>query len=260
MEHLAGKVAIVTGGGHGIGRRIALVYAQAGARIVLAARAPGPLEETRAEFERAGTPCLTVEADIAREADCAGMAERTMSAFGRIDILVNNAGIAGPTARVTEATLAQWQETIDVNLTGAWLAARAVLPQMEKQRSGHIVNIGSAAGRRGFALRTPYVASKWGLIGLTQSLALEWGPVGVRVNCINPGPVEGPRIEQVFVARAAATGRPYDEIRGEITGVAALKRLVTEDEVAKAALFVVSDAASGISGQTINIDAGFVMN
>jgi NAD(P)-dependent dehydrogenase (short-subunit alcohol dehydrogenase family) len=136
MEQLAGKVAIVTGGGHGIGRRIAVVYAQAGARIVLAARAPGPLEETRAEFERAGTPCLTVEADIAREADCARMAERTMSAFGRIDILVNNAGIAGPTARVTEATLAQWQETIDINLTGAWLAARAVLPPDGKATLG----------------------------------------------------------------------------------------------------------------------------
>lgn len=260
MEQLAGKVAIVTGGGHGIGRRIALIYAGAGARLVLTGRAPAPLEQTRAELERAGTPCLTMEANVANEADCARMAERTMSAFGRIDILVNNAGIGGPTARLTETTLAQWQETIDINLTGAWLAARAVLPQMEKQRSGNILNIGSIAARRGFSLRSPYAASKWGMVGLTQTLALEWAAAGVRVNCLCPGSVEGPRIENVFTARAAATGRPYQEIRREVEGNAAMKRLVTEDEIARVALFMVSDDASGMTGQTVNVDGGWAMS
>jgi len=260
MPQLTGKVAIVTGGGHGIGRQIALTYAGAGARIVLTGRAPAPLEQTCAELERAGTSCLAMEADVAREADCARMAERTLSKFGQIDILVNNAGIGGPTARLTETALAEWQETIDINLTGAWLASRAVLPQMEKQRSGNILNIGSIAGRRGFSLRTPYAASKWGMIGLTQSLALEWASVGVRVNCLCPGSVEGPRIERVFIARAAATGRPCEEIRREVEGNAAMKRLVTEDEIARVALFMVSDAASGITGQTINVDGGWSMN
>jgi len=260
MQQLTGKVAIVTGGGHGIGRQIALTYAGAGARLVLTGRAPSPLEQTRAELERAGTSCLAIEANVHSEADCTRMAERTVGAFGRIDILVNNAGIGGPTARLTETTLAQWQETIDINLTGAWLATRAVLPQMEKQRSGNILNIGSIAARRGFSLRSPYAASKWGMIGLTQTLALEWAAAGVRVNCLCPGSVEGPRIENVFTARAAATGRPYEDIRREVEGHAAMNRLVTEEEIARVALFLVSDDTSGMTGQTINVDGGWAMN
>src|SRR5205823_15016833 len=127
----------------------------------LAARSTDPLEQAREEIARDGARCITVRTDVAKEADCAAMVERTLSEFGRVDILINNAGIAGPTARLTEMSLAQWQEVIDINLTGAWLAARAVLPQMEKQHSGHIVNISSGAGRRGYPLRSPYAASKW---------------------------------------------------------------------------------------------------
>ncbi|MGD0074933.1 MAG: SDR family oxidoreductase [Candidatus Binataceae bacterium] len=260
MQQLAKKVVIVTGGGHGIGRQIALTYADAGAQLMLTGRAPAPLEQTRAELERAGAPCLTMVADVKSEADCLRMAAETVNSFGRIDILVNNAGIGGPTARLTEVTLAEWQETIDINLTGAWLAARAVLPQMEKQHSGIILNIGSLAGRRGFSLRSPYAASKWGLIGLTQTMALEWASAGVRVNCLCPGSVEGPRIERVFTARAAATGRPYEDIRREVEGHAAMNRLVTEEEIARVALFLVSDDTSGMTGQTINVDGGIVMS
>jgi len=260
MQQLAGKVAIITGGGHGIGRQIALAYAGAGASLMLTGRAVEALEHTRAELERAGVSCLAMEASVASEADCAKMAERTIAAFGRIDILVNNAGIGGPTARVTETKLAEWQETIDINLTGTWLATRAVLPQMEKQGSGIILNIGSVAARRGFPLRSAYAASKWAMVGLTQTLAHEWASAGVRVNCICPGAVEGPRIERVFTARAAATGRPYEEVKAEVASSAAMKRLVTEDEIARAALFLVSDDASAITGQTINVDAGIVMS
>ncbi len=260
MNELAGKVAIVTGGGHGIGREIALAYARAGASVTLAARANGPMAETRAEIERAGARCIAVETDVAREADCRRMVERTVGQFGRVDILVNNAGIAGPTLRITEMTLAQWREVIDINLTGAWLAARAVLPRMEELRSGHILNISSAAGRRGLALRTPYASSKWGMVGLTQTLALEWGPLGIRVNCICPGPVEGPRIEQVIQARAASTGKPYEQVRRDFTSASAMHRMVTEVEVARVALFLVSELAAAVTGQTINVDAGFVMN
>ncbi|HTY56768.1 MAG TPA: SDR family oxidoreductase [Candidatus Binataceae bacterium] len=260
MQQLAGKVAIITGGGHGIGRQIALVYAGAGARLLLTARDTAPLQETRAELERAGTECVAIQADVALEADCARMAERAISAFGRIDILVNNAGIGGPTARLTETTLADWQETIDINLTGTFLATRAVLPQMEKQRSGSILNIASVAARRGFPLRAAYAASKWAMIGLTQTLAMEWAPYGVRVNGICPGAVEGPRIERVFRARAAATGRPYEEVKAEVAASAAMKRLVTEDEIARVALFLVSEEASSMTGQTLNADAGIVMS
>jgi NAD(P)-dependent dehydrogenase (short-subunit alcohol dehydrogenase family) len=133
MNELKDKVAIVTGGGYGIGREIALAYGRAGAKVVVAARTEKPLKETVEALNQLGATSTFVRTDVGKEADCAGMAELTLKAFGRIDILVNNAGIAGPTKRIPDMTLAEWQETIDINLTGAWLAARAVLPTMDNR-------------------------------------------------------------------------------------------------------------------------------
>lgn len=260
MHELKDKIAIVTGGGYGIGRQIALAYARGGAKLVLAARTPGPLEEARAEVTKIGAPAIVVRADVAKEADCARMVNETVSAFGRVDILVNNAGIAGPTKLTTEMSLSEWQEVLDINLTGAWLASRATIPAMVKQGGGNILMISSGAGRRGYPLRSPYAASKWAMIGLTQTLAGEWGSKGIRVNCICPGAVEGDRIERVIRARAEAMGAPYDQVKKGFTATAALQRMVTEDEVARVALFLVSDLATGVTGQTINVDAGNIMN
>jgi NAD(P)-dependent dehydrogenase (short-subunit alcohol dehydrogenase family) len=260
MQELKDKVALITGGGYGIGKEIALLYARQGVKIALAARSEGPLNETRAAVEKLGASALAIRADVSREADCASMVEQAVEAFGRVDILVNNAGIAGPTKRSTEMTLAEWQEVLDINLTGAWLASRAAIPTMVKQRSGNILMISSGAGRRGYPLRSPYSSSKWAMIGLTQTLAGEWGTEGIRVNCICPGAVEGDRIERVIRARAEAMGVPHDQIRKGFTSTAALQRMVTEFEVARVALFLVSDLSSGVSGQTINVDAGSIMN
>jgi NAD(P)-dependent dehydrogenase (short-subunit alcohol dehydrogenase family) len=260
MHELKDKVAIITGGGYGIGKQIALTYARAGAKLVLAARTPGPLEEARAEVTKLGAATAVIQADVAKEADCARLVDETEKAFGRVDILVNNAGIAGPTKRTTEMALREWQEVIDINLTGAWLASRAAIPAMVKQRAGNILMISSGAGRRGYPLRSPYAASKWAMIGLTQTLAGEWGNDGIRVNCICPGAVEGDRIERVIRARAEAMGAPYDQIKKGFTSTAALQRMVTEDEVARVSLFLVSDLSAGVTGQTINVDAGSIMN
>jgi NAD(P)-dependent dehydrogenase (short-subunit alcohol dehydrogenase family) len=260
MQDLKDKVAIITGGGYGIGREIALEYARHGIKLALAARSEGPLAETRAAVEKLGVSAVTIRTDVSKEADCARMVEQTVKAFGRLDILVNNAGIAGPTKRLTEMTLAEWQEVIDINLTGAWLASRAALPGMAKQKSGNILMISSGAGRRGYPLRSPYASSKWAMIGLTQTLAGEWGPAGVRVNCICPGAVEGDRIERVMHARAEALGVPYEQIRKGFESGAALQRIVTEAEVARVAVFLVSDLSAGVTGQTINVDAGSIMN
>jgi NAD(P)-dependent dehydrogenase (short-subunit alcohol dehydrogenase family) len=131
---------------------------------------------------------------------------------------------------------------------------------MVKQRAGNILMISSGAGRRGYPLRSPYAASKWAMIGLTQTLAGEWGNDGIRVNCICPGAVEGDRIERVIRARAEAMGAPYDQIKKGFTSTAALQRMVTEDEVARVSLFLVSDLSAGVTGQTINVDAGSIMN
>ena len=260
MNDLTGKVAIITGGGYGIGKQIALAYARLGAKLVLAARSLDPMKQAVAEIEALGTRAIAVPADVSKEADCARIAEQALAAFGRVDILVNNAGIAGPTKKITEMALTEWQEVIDINLTGTWLASRAVLPAMERQGGGIILNIGSGAGRRGFPLRSPYAASKWAMIGLTQTLAGEWGGKGIRVNCICPGAVEGDRIERTMRARAEATGVPYERIRAGSVSGAAMHRMVTEDEVARVAVFLVSDLAAGVTGQTVNVDAGNIMN
>jgi NAD(P)-dependent dehydrogenase (short-subunit alcohol dehydrogenase family) len=260
MNDLKDKVAIITGGGYGIGREIALAYAREGMRLALAARTQGPLEETRAAAERLGARAITIQADVAKEADCKRMIDETIKALGRADILVNNAGIAGPTKRVTEMALAEWQEVLDVNITGAWLASRAAIPAMVKQGGGNILMISSGAGRRGYPLRSPYAASKWAMIGLTQTLAGEWGGSKIRVNCICPGAVEGDRIERVIRARAEAMGAPYEDVKKGFTAAAAMQRMVTEEEVARVALFLVSELSAGVTGQTINVDAGNIMN
>jgi NAD(P)-dependent dehydrogenase (short-subunit alcohol dehydrogenase family) len=260
MNELKDKVAIVTGGGYGIGREIALAYGRAGAKVVVAARTEKPLKETVDALNQLGATSTFARTDVSKEADCAGMAELTLKAFGRIDILVNNAGIAGPTKRIPDMSLAEWQETIDINLTGAWLAARAVLPTMDKQRSGHILNISSGAGRRGYPMRSPYAASKWAMLGLTQTIAGEWGAHGIRCNCICPGPIAGDRIERVMHARAQAMKVPYEQIRAQFLSQSALNRMATEEECARVALFLVSDAAAGLTGQTVNVDAGSIMN
>ncbi len=158
MNELADKVAIITGGGYGIGKQIALKYGAAGAKIVIAARSAEPMKQTCAELERLGARAIQVSADVSKEADCAKMAAETMKEFGRIDILVNNAGISGPTKRITDMSLTEWQETIDIDLTGTWLATRAVLPTMDKQRAGNVINISSGAGRRGYPMRSAEAA------------------------------------------------------------------------------------------------------
>lgn len=260
MNELADKVAIITGGGYGIGKQIALKYAAAGAKIVIAARSLDPMKETCTELEKLGSRAISIQADVAREADCARIAEQSIKAFGRVDILVNNAGIAGPTKRITDMSLAEWQEVIDIDLTGAWLASRAVIPQMDKQRSGNILMISSGAGRRGYPLRSPYAAAKWAMIGLTQTLAGEWGQRGIRVNCICPGAIAGDRIERVIRARAESLKQPYEVVKAGFVSQSALQRMATEEEVARVSLFLVSAASGGVTGQTINVDCGSIMN
>jgi NAD(P)-dependent dehydrogenase (short-subunit alcohol dehydrogenase family) len=260
MHELADRVAIITGGGHGIGREIALAYGRAGAKVAIAARSIEPMKQTCAELERAGASSIYLAIDVSKESDCAKMADETLKAFGRIDILVNNAGIAGPTARIPDIKLSEWQETIDIDLTGTWLATRAVLPAMDRQRRGNIINISSGAGRRGFAMRSPYAAAKWAMIGLTQTIAAEWGTRGIRCNGICPGAIEGERIERVFHARAEAIHQPYEQVRAAFVGQTAMHRLATEEEVARAALFLASDLSAGMTGQTLNVDCGAIMS
>jgi NAD(P)-dependent dehydrogenase (short-subunit alcohol dehydrogenase family) len=253
---LSNQVAIVTGGGNGIGRAIALRLAHDGADVVIAGRRQATLEECGAAVRAQGRKALPVVTDVSREDDVSAMVKRALEAFGRIDILVNNAGIIGPTAPVVSVKRADWDEVMAINLTGAYLCAKAVLPDMIARRSGKIINISSIAGKVAYALRSPYAVSKWGMIGLTLTLAQEAGPSNIQVNVVCPGPVAGERMRRVIEHRAAELGRPAAEVERIYVEDTALKRMATEEDVAALVAFLASSEADNITGQAIDVSAG----
>lgn len=253
------KVAVITGGGRGIGRAIALAYAREGADLVLAARSVEALNETRATVESLGRKALVVPTDVRHEAGVRNLAEQALGRFGRVDVLVNNSGIGGPTAPLWEIAPEEWEETFAVNVTGVYLCCRAFLPAMLERRSGCIIIIGSMTGKRPLFGRTPYAASKMALVGLARTLAWEVGAQGIRVNVISPGGVEGERIEWVIRKQAEAQGISIEEARRQFTGSSPLGRLVPAADVAAAAVFLASDKAASITGEDVNVSAGTVM-
>ncbi len=256
-----GKVAVVTGGGYGLGKTIALALAQEGADVVVASRTESALKEAAAEIEAMGRKSLVVVTDLAEKAQIPAMVEKTMEKFGKIDILVNNSGVEGPIMDVSGMDIEGWEHLLAVNLTGAMLCSRYVLEKsMIPRKSGIIINISSGQGRRGFPTRSAYSSSKFALIGLTQSLSSEAGKYGIRVNCIAPGAVEGERIERVIAATAKNLGISREQYLANAGSRSALGRIVKPEEVADLAVYLASDKSSGITGQTINVDAGATFN
>lgn len=168
-------------------------------------------------------------------------------------MLVNNAGIAGSTSPVEQISLTDWQRTLDVNLTGTFLCTRRAVPLLKQARGGSIINIASVAARLGFPNRSPYSASKWGLIGLTQSWAMELGPDGIRVNAILPGLVAGERQDRVLQARAELEGLDFEELKRQRLQTVSLREMVTADDIARAVVFLCSPAGRMISGQSLSV-------
>ena len=192
-------------------------------------------------------------ADVSDEGDVDRLFADLQAALGGLDVLVNNAGIAGPTAAIEEIDPADWRRCLEVDLTGQFLCARRAVPLLKAAGGGAIVNLSSAAGRLGYAFRTPYAAAKWGVIGLTQSLAKELGPHNISVNAILPGIVQGPRIERVIAARAEQLGLSYAEMERQYLDKVSLRRMVTPQEVAAMVVFLVSPLGRAVSGQSLGV-------
>ncbi|MEE8394665.1 MAG: SDR family oxidoreductase [bacterium] len=253
------KTVIVTGAGYGLGKQVALDFGREGANVVLAARSKEKIDEVAAELKEIDTRPLAVPTDVSSESDVERLFDLTRAEYGGLDVLINNAGIAGPSALAADVTAADWLETIAINLTGAFYCAKAAAKLMADHAGCSIVNITSVAGRREYPLRSPYSASKWGMIGLSHSLAAEMGTRGIRVNAVAPGAIEGERMVRVISARAEAAGKTYEEASDYFLATVPLGRMVTEQECSDTILFLASDASSGTTGQCLLVDGGMRM-
>ena len=195
-------------------------------------------------------------ADVAKLADVDRLFSDVERKLGGLDVLVNNAGIAGPTARVEDIRPEDWDRCIAVDLNGMFYCTRKAMPMIKAAGGGSIINLSSAAGRLAFPMRTPYSAAKWAVVGFTQSLAAEAGPEKVRVNCIQPGVVEGERIERVIEAKAKGLGVDKEEVRRRLLEGVSMHTTVTAQDIANMALFLASDAGKHISGQALSVCGG----
>jgi NAD(P)-dependent dehydrogenase (short-subunit alcohol dehydrogenase family) len=247
---LDNKRVVLTAGAAGIGRVTVQTLALAGARVVTCDVDQEALDRLRGEVPGVAA----IAADVSLPADVDRLFEVAQEQLGGLDVLVNNAGIAGPTGPIEEIAPEDWRRCLEVNLFGQYLCARRAVPLLKAAGGGAIVNLSSAAGRFGFALRTPYCASKWAVVGLTKALAIEVGPAQIRVNAICPGAVEGERINRVIAAKAEARGVAFEAMHREYVETASMRRLIGPEDIAAMILFLCSDAGRLVSGQVIGVD------
>jgi len=249
--NIQGLRVLVTAGASGIGLATARAFAREGAQVFIC-----DVDTAALRVVAASDPTVQQTAcDVAAPGAVARLFVAATSALGALAAVLNTAGIAAPTAACEEVLLADWQRTLAVNLTGQFLCAQRAIPWLKASRNASIANLSSAAGRFGFPLRTPYAASKWGVIGLSKSLSIELGPYGVRVNAICPGSVAGPRIDAVFANKAAARGVAAEVVRDEALAKTSLRRLVSADDIANTIVFLASPQGANISGQAVAVDA-----
>ena len=254
---LKDKVAIVTGGGRGIGRAMALRFAAEGAAVLVAARTSAQVEGVAGEIAKNGGRAAWISADVSQEADCARIVKTAEERLGPISILVNNAGEYGPVKPVEEISPTEWDRVIAVHLRGAFLLTRLVLPGMYARQYGVILNISSLSAKAAFSWGSPYAAAKAGMLGLTRVTAAESARKGVRVNAICPGPVTETQMSKELGEKLGKRlGVSPEEESKQFLQSILQGRGQTADEIAAAALFLASDAASAITGQSLNVDGG----
>lgn len=247
---LSGLRALVTGGGSGVGRAIAETMASSGARVGVCDNDPAQI----ADVTQKVPGIEAIACDVAEEASVDRMFEAIGRRFGGLDILVNNAGVTGPFGAIEDIAPADWLRTQAVNVNGVYYCTRRAVPMMKAAGAGSIINISSVAGRLGYAMRSPYTASKWAVIGITETLAMELGPSRIRVNAILPGFVAGPRHERNAHARAKLLGITYEEQKRRIMSRISLRALTTPQDIANTAVFLASPQGAHITGQALSVD------
>lgn len=239
---------LVTAGAAGIGRAIATRFRDLGATVMVTDINPDAVEAARTDGFRAAV------SDVSDEAQVRELMDTVRAELGGLDVLVNNAGIAGPTGPIETLDADAWKATFDVNVHGQFYCIKHALPMLREATDAALVNLSSAAGRLGMAGRSPYSASKWAVVGLTKTLAIELGEDGIRVNAICPGAVNGPRISAVIEAKAQMLGLPVEEVSDLYHRQSSLGRLIEPEDVANMAVFLASDLARNVNGQAMAID------
>lgn len=253
LKPRAGLRVLVTGGAAGIGLTIARAFVEAGARVHVCDASEAAIDALRAADPDTQRITATL-ADVADRDAVDKVFDDVSRELGGLDVLVNNAGVAGDTGGIDELDVDGWERTVDINLNAQFYFARRAVPMLrEAPGGGAIIALSSVAGRLGYAYRTPYAATKWAIVGLTKSLAIELGPTGIRVNAIQPGIVKGPRMTRVISARAEQLGISYDDMEQQYLSRISLRRMTTQEEIAATALFLCSPAGLGITGQAISV-------
>ena len=250
LPGLDGKRVAVTAGASGIGFAIAKLLHEQGVRVAICDIDSAALD--KASLDLGG--CIAEKADVSDNSAVEAFFCKVQNEFGGLDALVNNAGIAGPTGNLEDLSPDDWRRCIDVCLTSQFLCSRQAIPMIKASGGGTIVNMASAAAKHGYAYRTPYSAAKFGVVGLTQSLAKELGPDNIRVNAVLPGIIEGPRMEGVIRDRAEATGFNIDAMRNTYLKNISLRRMTSPKDVATTVAFLVSDLGFNLSGQSLGVD------
>jgi NAD(P)-dependent dehydrogenase (short-subunit alcohol dehydrogenase family) len=258
---LKGQTAIVVGGARGIGAEIARTFSRAGAGITLVdlERMKPEMDQLVSEITANGGKAAVIAADCSDERQVNRMVEDTVRRWGKIDILVNSAGLRGPLVPVQDISEAEWDAVLAVNLKAVFLCCKAVLKVMMTQKSGSIVSISGTAGKEGMALRGSLCAAKWGLLGLTQTIAKEAGPYGIRANVICPGGMDEPDLRVMYAERAKGLGMEFSQLEKSVLELTPLRKYARHDEVAKAALFLASSDSSHTTGESLNVSGGRIM-
>lgn len=251
---LQNRRVLITAGAGGIGRVMASTFRQAGARVHICDVTQRALDEARAALGVSTTLC-----DVSDLQQVDRLFSDVRDQLGGLDVLVNNAGIAGPTGRVEDLDVDEWRRCIDVDLNSMFYVTRLGLPMIRVAGGGSIINMSSAAGRLGFPFRTPYAAAKWAVVGFTKSLSMEVGTDKIRVNAIQPGAVEGERIDRVIAAKAQAMGISFEAQRAISLERTSMREFVTAQDIANMALFLASDQGRHVTGQALSVCAGAEM-